>query len=292
VVSDMAATQANWSATTAARAVVKQAAVVPKKTTAETLHDIQRCWHRPPICTSVIIAFWQRYVCRFAATQPLVHQDNGPQVHHVTGERVMYWSESYRSWMDAVVMGHNLDSNGAIVSYNLDCKVGAAAANIRRPTQVLDMSVKAVEMIIRCMPLKADRALPGDLMKTMRDCGWACVPQVPRVFRPKEIQVPVAPVAPAPTSSAPAAPMAPPPSSSVAVFSGATVAIPPPSPLETPPVCSMPARQVDTLTEEGSQQQVPLHDMDAAIVDDYCSEMTGLELSLAEEQLPGDLKLL
>mmetsp|Transcript_100470 Transcript_100470/g.193968 ORF Transcript_100470/g.193968 Transcript_100470/m.193968 type:complete len:665 (+) Transcript_100470:98-2092(+) len=283
VVSDMAATQADWSATTAARAVVKQAAVVPKKTTAETLQDIQMCWHRPPICTSVVIAFWQRYVCRFAATQPLAQQESGTQAHHVTGERVMYWSESFRSWMDAVVMGHNLDANGAIVSYNLDCKVGAAAANIRRPAQVLDISVKAVELIIRCMPLKADRALPGDLVKSMRECGWVCVPQVPRVFRPKEMHTSssagaaavasAAPVVPPPTSSAPPRLVASSSSSSAASVPDATVATPA---LEPPPMATI----------KGS-----VHDVEAGVVD-LCSEVSGLEMVLPEEQLSGELQLL
>jgi len=55
---------------------------------------------------------------------------------------------------------------------------------MRRPVQVLDASTKAVDLIMRFMPLKSDRALPGDLLRSMRECGWVSMPHVPRVFRP------------------------------------------------------------------------------------------------------------
>ncbi|CAJ1395479.1 unnamed protein product [Effrenium voratum] len=43
---------------------------------------------------------------------------------------------------------------------------------------------KVLELVCKFIPLKADRALPGVLEKTMRSCYWSCVPQVPQVFRP------------------------------------------------------------------------------------------------------------
>jgi len=52
----------DWSAATAARAVLTSASIV-----ADTLEaEVAACWEREPICTSVVISFWQRYLCKFA----------------------------------------------------------------------------------------------------------------------------------------------------------------------------------------------------------------------------------
>lgn len=41
-----------------------------------------------------------------------------------------------------------------------------------------------MEMILRWMPVKADRGLPGDLVAAFRSSGWIPIGQVPRIFRP------------------------------------------------------------------------------------------------------------
>jgi hypothetical protein len=118
VLSDMKANEASWSHITVARALLSSAnlSAAPGKTV-ETLEMVRECWKREPICTSVVIIFWQRYLCELAAAKEDDHQ------------------------------------------------------------QTLDL-------ILRWMPLKADRGLPGDLLGAMRSVGWVTVAQVPRIFRP------------------------------------------------------------------------------------------------------------
>lgn len=182
VIADMRATQADWSARTAARALLKKAAFTVEKGSIAALDEIRACWERAPICTSVVISFWQRYFFKLAAAPPAL-EAAVPGTIFLVGERVAYWSESFRQWMNAVVTGQNCSTDGTVVSYNLDIKCGALANNIRRPVHVTDRSVKALELILSYMPLKADRALPCDLLRSMRECGWVAVPQVPQLFR-------------------------------------------------------------------------------------------------------------
>jgi len=59
--------RANWSWTTAARAVLRAdddlSLYIDK---AQLLQEIQECWAMDPICTSVVIHFWQRCLCKLA----------------------------------------------------------------------------------------------------------------------------------------------------------------------------------------------------------------------------------
>merc|ERR1719491_1720896 len=52
----------DWSVTTAARAVFNSAVLSPYAREAE----VAACWQQEPICTSVVIAFWQRYLSKIA----------------------------------------------------------------------------------------------------------------------------------------------------------------------------------------------------------------------------------
>merc|ERR1740130_2021381 len=100
VLSDMKDNEASWSHFTAALAVLASAklesaeGVQPE----QTMEMVRGCWKREPICTSVVIIFWQRYLCELVAG-----------------------SEQ-----------------------------------------------QALDLILRWMPLKADRGLPGDLLGAMR----------------------------------------------------------------------------------------------------------------------------
>jgi len=59
--------QASWSWSTAMRAVLLSANIPSYNSShACTLDDIRECWLSDPICTSVVIVFWQRYLCQFA----------------------------------------------------------------------------------------------------------------------------------------------------------------------------------------------------------------------------------
>lgn len=107
VLTDMVSCEASWSLTTAARAVFKSAKLSKRR---DLLGKVQGYWDSAPICTSVVIAFWQRYLCSFA---------------QATGQR-------------------------------------------------------ETDLILKWMPLKADRVLPGELISTMRKCGWVNVTRIPR----------------------------------------------------------------------------------------------------------------
>lgn len=204
VLKDMRASQANWSVATGLKAVFKAAGVTVGKCSIKTLEELRSCWRKPPICTSVAIAFWQRYFEKLALHSASTTTGLAAGLPFLEGERVAYWNDSCVQWMDAVVVGHNLGEHGGVVSYNLDVKCGAQPQHVRKPVTVMDASVKAMEQILKYMPLKADRALPGDLLNNLKDCGWVALPQVPRVFRPALLQGPqhrVVPVAPQPGAS-------------------------------------------------------------------------------------------
>jgi len=103
----MKAQQASWSWSTAVRAFLLPPGVMTNNSTSSpSLQEIQDCWKAEPICTSVVIAFWQRYMCKLA-------------------ERGYPFTD-----------------------------------------------VSAMELILKWMPLKADRVLPGELLNTLRLCKW------------------------------------------------------------------------------------------------------------------------
>merc|ERR1719359_2541011 len=66
---DLKECDANWSWTTAVRAFLLEGAVSAENgfnglaAADKALEDIQACWTAEPICTSVVITFWQRYLC-------------------------------------------------------------------------------------------------------------------------------------------------------------------------------------------------------------------------------------
>jgi len=102
----------NWSWTTAARALFMSASGgldSDEEDKTQLLEEITDSWSSPPICTSVVICFWQRAL-----------------------------------WKVAEVT---------------NAKAG-------------DAEIEPVDLILQWMPIKADRALPGKLLRTMRKCGW------------------------------------------------------------------------------------------------------------------------
>jgi len=117
VVGDMKQCEASWSFYTALRAVLRSAHVDGSGTSESErlwiLQELQECWESDPICTSVVIELWQRYLCELA-----------------------------------------LHSGGA-------------------------HALAAAELVLRWMPLKADRALPGDLLGTMLRCGFTMLEDRP-----------------------------------------------------------------------------------------------------------------
>lgn len=108
VLAEMKQCQANWSWSTAVRAVLFSAEVSDDQ--AGVMREIEQCWGAAPICSSLVIAFWQRYLCKLA------------------------------------------DATGS----------------------------SAVDKILQWMPLKSDRTLPGEMLRTMEQCDWALVSHMPQ----------------------------------------------------------------------------------------------------------------
>jgi len=119
VVEDMLATGGSWSYATAAQALFYRSASLDTEggEPTELLQLIAECWEVPPICTSIVVGFWQRYACKLA------------------------------------------------------CKTGSSA----------------LDLILQCMPLRADRSLPGELLSTMESCGWMSVACLPGNFQSRVV---------------------------------------------------------------------------------------------------------
>jgi hypothetical protein len=66
VVSDMKSCCGNWSITSAARALFRDARKFSSTDQWELFDEITACWRVDPICTSIVITFWQRYLCKLA----------------------------------------------------------------------------------------------------------------------------------------------------------------------------------------------------------------------------------
>jgi len=123
VLAQMRRHEASWSWSTAVRAFLFSAQVPDDIRKANMMQEIQECWSATPICTSLVVVFWQRYLCDLARLY------NNPQQPKVT-------------------------------------------------------EVDALDWILQWMPLKSDRALPGELLSTMHQCGWemiSCVSQEGRL---------------------------------------------------------------------------------------------------------------
>lgn len=125
-----ASSSASWSWATAARALLKSTAGTPNDELFSwtpgdeeegVLQEMRQSWATAPICTSVVISFWQRVICQVA-----------PRI---------------------------------------------AEGSVRREassglTHVSMQAAPMVGLILRWMPCKADRSLPGTLVESMRRCGW------------------------------------------------------------------------------------------------------------------------
>mmetsp|Transcript_110744 Transcript_110744/g.195689 ORF Transcript_110744/g.195689 Transcript_110744/m.195689 type:complete len:258 (+) Transcript_110744:2-775(+) len=114
VFAELKQNQANWSWATAVRALVLDAGVgrarSKEATRSEHLQEVQSCWQGNPICTSVPIIFWQKFLCQ----------------------------------------------------------LGETSGALEQPLSTMT----AYDMILKYMPLMADRVLPAELFKVMLGSGW------------------------------------------------------------------------------------------------------------------------
>ncbi|CAK9063921.1 unnamed protein product [Durusdinium trenchii] len=188
VLNEMRKHQASWSRITAWRAAVSKVAlqgagISLHRTHFETLQEIKSYWEKDPICTSIVITFWQRYLEKLAGTMGVGLPDLRPEARFAVGQDVSFWNSSRGSWEKARVAEQVIE-NGQLVAYHLNVKRGVSPHEVRRRFDDEWVSKKVVDLIQQVVPLKADRALPGDLTKTMKLCGWCCIAQVPVMFRP------------------------------------------------------------------------------------------------------------
>lgn len=122
VLAEMKQSEGNWSWATAVRAFLFSAKVSDNHSS--MLQDIQQCWMAEPICSSLVVVFWQRYLCALADM-------------------------------------HNATPNPNATEVN------------------------ALDLILQFMPLKSDRALPGELLSTMQQCDWVSITRLPQAGRPR-----------------------------------------------------------------------------------------------------------
>lgn len=66
VLNEMRSNEGTWSWATAIRAYLFPAELSAKNDKASVLQDIQQCWTAEPICSSLVVVFWQRYICALA----------------------------------------------------------------------------------------------------------------------------------------------------------------------------------------------------------------------------------
>lgn len=66
VLAQMRTKEASWSWSTAVRALLLSAEVTHQDHKDQVLQSCKKSWTVDPICTSVVIVFWQRYLCRLA----------------------------------------------------------------------------------------------------------------------------------------------------------------------------------------------------------------------------------
>jgi len=86
----MKANEASWSGTTAIRAVLSSAGIPALSAGADpvpALETVKACWEKEPICTSVVVAFWQRYVCELAAAEG----GSGTELARRSFELILQW---------------------------------------------------------------------------------------------------------------------------------------------------------------------------------------------------------
>jgi hypothetical protein len=114
VVEEMLLSNGSWSMTTAARAIFRSASSFSSVDKDELLKEIMACWSVDPICTSVVVLFWQRYACK------LISVINSLPV----------------------------------------------------------VPIHPSDLIMISMPVKADRCLPGDILRAMKDCGWTMISSI------------------------------------------------------------------------------------------------------------------
>jgi len=69
VLQDMRANQQNWSWSTAVRAVLFSGEISSLSSNSITMEEIEGDWEAEPICTSVVVVFWQRYLQKLAASE-------------------------------------------------------------------------------------------------------------------------------------------------------------------------------------------------------------------------------
>lgn len=119
-----------WSMRTALRALIRSPLLeeYASEDSSDLLEDLKSYWEADPICTSVVISFWQQYIWRASTEEVLQGAEHGR---------------------------------------------GSGSYFVKTPQQLeSESSNLAAERIMRFIPLKADRALPREMISALERCGW------------------------------------------------------------------------------------------------------------------------
>ncbi|CAE7883049.1 unnamed protein product [Symbiodinium sp. KB8] len=83
--------------------VLSSAEMVEKPTASQTLEGVKKCWESAPICTSVVINFWQRYLEKLACHSFLQQPDPSLGAGFNPGDKISYWDLSCGTWVSGFV---------------------------------------------------------------------------------------------------------------------------------------------------------------------------------------------
>lgn len=89
VLDDMRTHQQNWSWSTAVRAVFFSSEISSRIDKCATMKEIQGSWHAEPICTSIVVIFWQRYLQCLAGPECIDPLELILQVMPLRADRVL-----------------------------------------------------------------------------------------------------------------------------------------------------------------------------------------------------------
>lgn len=89
VVADMKDQEGDWSLVTAARALLNQGSDLRRAWNMRSLQEIKDCWEIDPICTSVVVVFWQRYLFRICQQATL--QDSSGHLKEDPIKLILKW---------------------------------------------------------------------------------------------------------------------------------------------------------------------------------------------------------
>lgn len=176
VLRDMRKNKTPWSWTTALRAIMRSAGDrhlldhggVDAKT---LLQQMQECWESDPICTSVVISFWQRCLCKIAG----VRLPNADVMKDLDEDEEMTQSGGESDGDeddDSAESESSSDSETAHAGSDSEWQEDSVDEEESTP-QVSTVGLESpAALVSRWMPMMSDSTLPGNMLSSMHARGW------------------------------------------------------------------------------------------------------------------------